>query len=345
MTLFDVLSKISAHVEHQRPLIASEDDTILVSIHPFVRALGYDTQNLTEFRAQFSADAKTTGGEKVDYAILRDGKPIIFIEVKAAHISLNETHWKQLYNYFNAEDVRFGILTNGIEYRFYTDLKKRHIMDKEPFLVIDMLNLDERLAAELEGFTKASFDPQRILDGAQKRRIAHLLARELEQPSDDFVRYFAKQVHSGRLTEEDTQRYKQLVQEAWRMMVKRKESDSNGETVDPDPKPPSDKDIPVFGYYEGHRFEAVMLRTSLVNGFNGGSHCIQYNGRLTNGKEAMIAAIRTVDPAFNPGKKQYGLGFWKVIDPADGTERPLFIMSKHVTPDEDLRQRVLGSSR
>lgn len=311
MSLYDELKKIAQQVKNQRPLIASEDDTILVSIQPFVRALGYDTQNLTEFKAQFSADAKTTGGEKVDYAILREGKPIIFIEAKAAWITLNETNWKQLYNYFNAEDVQFGILTNGIEYRFYTDLKKSHIMDKQPFLTIDMLNLDERLVKELEGFTKSSFDEDRILAHARRRELVRVLQMEIENPSDTLVKHFARHVHSGSLYAADVKQYAQLLKDAWREFVEleiAEQLQQSGElrpapgvteverTVDSEDSPPNllRGDIPVFGFYEGHRFEAVMLRTSLANGFNGGSHCILYDGKLTNGKNAMIAAIRTV---------------------------------------------------
>lgn len=346
MSLFDALSKISEQIQSQRDLITSEQDTILVSVQPFIRALGFDLQNLAEVKSEFSADAKSYGGERVDYALLRDGAPIVFIEAKAASVKLNETHWKQLHNYYNARDARFGILTNGIEYRFYTDLNKSNIMDKQPFITLDMLKLDKRLVDDLRWFTKAEYDVVRIIDGAQKGRITRLLERELNQPSDTFVRHFAKQVHSGRLTEKDVQRYRQLVQVAWQEMLKGNENESNGDTVDPPPPPPPCTDIPVIGKYEGHQFEALILRSSLANGFNGASHCIRYEGKLTSGKQAMIAAIRSVDPNFNPGENQYGLGFWHVVDPADGTKHALYIMSKHVIvkdKDEALRQRVLSS--
>ncbi len=340
MSLFNALSEIAKNIKSHRDAMGiSEATTTQVSILPFIDALGYDTKNPIEVRFQHPI----LNWDAVDYAIVREGEPIVVLEAKKASENLSKKYWKQLFEYFNAEDVRFGILTNGIEYRFYTDLKKRNVMDEQPFLTIDMSNLDERLVAELDSFTKVNFNPQHILDGAQKRRIARLLAREIDKPSDDFVKHFAKQVHSGRLTGEDVQRYRQLVREAWRGLVAEARIDPP-----PPPPPPPGNDIPVYGSYGEHRFEAVMLRTSLANGFNGGSHCIQYSGRLTNGKEAMIAAIRTVDPAFVPGTKQYGLSFWKVIDPDDGTERPLFIMSKHVIVADEagaLRQRVLNQSR
>ena len=169
MGLADELKKISEQVKSQRPLIKTEEATKQVSIRPFIEALGYNTLNLAEVEPEYSADAKASGGERVDYAIKREGKPIILIEVKSANMALSDNNWKQLYNYYGATDVRFGILTNGLEYRFFTDLKKRNIMDKQPFLTIDMLNLDERMVNEIEGFTKPNFDLERILSSAQRR--------------------------------------------------------------------------------------------------------------------------------------------------------------------------------
>lgn len=344
MSLFCALSRIAEHIQQQRHLMNNEEATLQVSIRPFIEALGYNTRNLSEVAPQFTADPRPSGTDRVDYAILRDNYPVILIEAKSVNTSLTENNWKQLHDYFNAEEVRLGILTNGLEYRFYSDLKKRNIMDKQPFLTIDMLNLDERLVAELDSFTKANFDPQRILNGAQKRRIARLLARELEQPSDDFVRFFAKQVHSGRLTEEDAQRYRQLVQEAWRGMVKGIENDSNGKPVDPEPKPPPDGAIPIVGYYEGHRFDAVVMREHIIKGLSIAGHCIRYEGKLMNTTTAAIAAIRSVNPSFEYKRgKPNGFMFWHVADPADGKEHMIRYISGWEQTDEALRERVLSS--
>jgi len=128
MSLFEDLSKISERIQRQRKKMEhNEDATKLVSVQPFIRALGYDTQNLGEVFPEFKADAKISGGERVDYAILSEDKPIIFIEAKAVNILLNESNWKQLYNYFNAKEVRLGILTNGIMYRFYAEIGRAHV--------------------------------------------------------------------------------------------------------------------------------------------------------------------------------------------------------------------------
>ena len=228
----------------------SEATVEQVSVLPFIDALGYDTQNPAEVRKQYAI----LNWDAVDYAILRNNEPIMVVEAKKASEALTK-HWKQLFQYFNADKARVGILTNGIEYRFYTDLDKSNIMDKQPFLTLDMLNPDEQVVKELEGFTKIGFDSERITAVAQKRRITRLLKQEMSQPSDEFVRHFAKQVHSGRLTGADVQRYGQLVKDAWReiqsheTVIVKPPSENGEDDGQKPPPPPPGKDIPVFGYY------------------------------------------------------------------------------------------------
>ena len=219
------------------------------------------------------------------------------------------------------------------------------------FLIVDLLHLNKDHCNELKLFTKSGFDVESCLEAARKlkykRSIRQALKDELEPLSNDLLRHFIKKIRPGALPPSKSllrKELEQLVRRAWDEYIIEK----SGKTPIAPPCPaPSSNEIPVYGSFEGHRFEAIMLRSSLANGFNGASHCIRYMGRLTNGKEAMIAAIRTVDPNFNPGENQYGLGFWHVIDPADGIERPLYIMSKHVIvkdEDEALRRRVLDIS-
>ena len=49
-----------------------------------ISILGYDVFNPLEFCPEYTADVGIKKGEKVDYAILEDGKPNILIDVKAA---------------------------------------------------------------------------------------------------------------------------------------------------------------------------------------------------------------------------------------------------------------------
>ena len=349
MSLIDELRKISEGINQQRPMMTNEAATELVSIHPFIRALGYDIGNLNEVYPQYTADARTSGSERVDYAIKQQGKPIIFIESKAANKVLSENYWRQLYNYFGAEDVRFGILTNGIEYRFYTDLEKLNIMDKQPFLIIDMLNLDERLVNELEGFTKASFDVERILSSARKLRVLRLLDKEYAQPSEEFVKFFARQLYTGTLGKSVVQAFALVVRQAWREFVEQKIASRLQTAIQPEARPAEtetqitveespiqpileDGEIPVFAEYRGHQFEAML---SYVES-NWRASRISFEGVLMTPSRAGKKLILSIRPDFTGANN--GWNFWKLRDPYRNRERPIGDLRK----DEGLRRRLLS---
>ncbi len=321
MNLYDDLSKISKRVKSQlQQMKNNEAATINVSVQPVIRALGYDMENLSEVYPEYPI----LNMDAVDYAIMRDGKPKIFIEAKNANLALDK-HWKQLFQYFNADDVIVGILTNGIEYRFYTDLKKSNIMDKEPFMTIDMLNLDKRLVKELEGFAKSSFDPERIIAGAQRRVLMQLLRQEMERPSDEFVRHFARLVHSGRLPNSDIQRFAQLVKEAWLELMEQKIADR----MQPEPdKEDSDNgagpvlsgtEVPVFGTYKGRRFKATLMIDDSMRLQREDN--MLFDGKPMNHAVAAFEAVKKVDPLMK--KWPTGWIFWRFIDSDTGEERPI----------------------
>ena len=349
MGLMDEMRKISEKINQQRPMMTNEVATELVSIHPFIRALGYDIGNLNEVSPQHTADVRTSGSERVDYAIKQSGKPIIFIDSKAANKVLSENNWRQLYNYFGAEDVRFGILTNGIEYRFYTDLEKLNIMDKQPFLIIDMLNLDDGLVNVLEGFTKANFDVERILSSARKLRVLRLLDKEYASPSEEFVEFFARQLYTGSLSKRALDEFAPVVGQAWREFVEQKiasrlqtaiESEARPVeteapiTVEERPIQPisEDGEIPVFAKYKGHQFEATL---SYVES-NWRESQIRFEGEVLAPSAAGRKAMRSVSPGV-PGPNGWK-NFWKLRDPYRNRERPISDLRK----DEGLRRRLLS---
>ena len=352
MSLMDELRKISENINQQRPMMTNEAATELVSIHPFIRALGYDIGNLNEVYPQYTADARTSGSERVDYAIKQSGKPIIFIESKAANKVLSENHWRQLYDYFGAEDVRFGILTNGIEYRFYTDLEKLNIMDKQPFLIIDMLNLDDGLVNELEGFTKAGFDVERILSSARKLRVLRLLDKEYAQPSEELVGFFARQLYTVDVSRSVIDEFAPVVGQAWREFVEQKIASRLQTAIQPGmprqkpaiakPKKRFKKparrisgnaiEIPVFAEYKGHRFEAML---SYVES-NWRESRIRFEGALMTPSRAgkkLILSIRSDVTGENNG-----WDFWKLRDPYGNKERSI----SDLRDDEGLRRRLLS---
>ncbi len=307
----------------------SERTVEQVSVKPFINALGYDTQSPAEVREQYAI----LNWDAVDFAILRNNEPIMVIEAKKASEALTK-HWKQLFQYFNADKASVGILTNGIEYLFYIDSVKQNIMDDKPSLTINLDSLDKVAVARLEGFTKTRFHRDHSL---RKIKISNLLSIEFQRPSDEFVRFFAKQIHSGAVWKNVIEEYRPIVKQCLDEILKRR----NTEPIPP--KPTTDKDIPVFGYYEGHRFKAKLLRQSIVDGLTIGGSQICYNGELTWLKNAAVMAIRSVDPSFEPTRTfPNGFQFWHVVDPDNGMEHMIRYISGWAMTDEALRQRVLS---
>jgi predicted type IV restriction endonuclease len=185
---------------------------------PFIKALGYNIHDPTEVIPEFTADFGTKKSDRVDYAIMRDGKPIILFECKPATTNLDEQHASQLFQYFTATEARFGVLTNGIVYRFHTDLDETNKMDQKPFLEFNMLEIDETLIKELNRFTKTSFDLGTLLEAASElkytKEIKRILSHQLRETSDDFVRLFASQIYSGKLTPSVRERFAQITRQA-----------------------------------------------------------------------------------------------------------------------------------
>ena len=223
MDLIERMREISNQAPRQLAYIQTEEATKNAFVMPFIQALGYNVFDPTEVVPEYTADVGTKKGEKVDYAILQDGKPIILIEAKSATSDLSDNHASQLFRYFSVTDARIGILTNGLQYRFYSDLEKTNHMDEKPFLIIDILNFDPRPFAQLKKFTKSAFDVARILSSANelkyKREIRLLLDAEYNQPSEDFVRHFAKPVYSGLLRANVIEEFTEIVQQAFREFV------------------------------------------------------------------------------------------------------------------------------
>ena len=185
---------------------------------PFINLLGYDVFNPSEVVPEFTADIGTKQGEKVDYAIKKDDEIIMLIECKRYGADLTEAHASQLYRYFSVVHARIAVLTDGVIYRFYTDLEETNIMDSKPFLEFNMLDIQEPLVNELKRFTKPTFDLDAALTAASDlkytKEIKQTMLEQLETPSEDFVRFFLSHVYSGVRTQPVIQQFTGIVRRA-----------------------------------------------------------------------------------------------------------------------------------
>lgn len=188
-------------------------------ILPFLAALGYDIFNPSEVVAELTADVGTKKGEKVDYAIMRDGFPVILIECKPMGSTLDPGKCNQLHRYFTTHtSAKIGILTDGARYMFFTDLDEQNIMDPKPFMEIDLGSFNERYLPELQKLTKDKWDINGALSSAATlkyvRAVKRVLSEEIAAPSENFVRHFSSLAYDGKLTAKVREQFGPIVRRA-----------------------------------------------------------------------------------------------------------------------------------
>ena len=153
---------------------------------------------------------------------MKDDKAVILIEAKAVNDTLTK-HDAQLFRYFTVTEAKFAILTNGIVYKFYTDLEERNKMDEKPFLEINILDMTDAQIAELKKFTKDSFDIDTIFNTASELKYTSLiksqLTNQLNNPTDDFVRFIINDFYSGVKTSNVVERFKPIVKKSFQQFV------------------------------------------------------------------------------------------------------------------------------
>ena len=334
MSLLESIRKISNNVEQQIDILRREGEEAVkqVSVAPLIEALGYDTRNLLEVKSQFMVE-----NEWVDYAIMRNGQPIILVEAKRVRNTLSEKHWRQLHDYFGATEVQFAILTNGIDYQFYTDLKIRNNMDKVPFLTFNMRDLKDKLVKELESFTKSEFDPERSLLSAKRSALYRAVQKEFEHPSDEFVAYFVQRITTSLPTEADVY----VLTEVLGDVINDRISAREPSVIEPEPPRMGDKvaepaneinsppvseiiEIPVYSDYEGKAFEATLLFDPLSKSKNTylmSKTKIRFDGEKMGVNDAELKARQSI--ARDAKQNWNGWKRWKLRDPSTGELRAI----------------------
>ena len=223
MDFIDQLQELSAKVSKICNLLQTEEATKNALVMPFIKILGYDIFDPTEVITEFVADVGIKKGEKVDYAIQKDGKIIMLFECKHCGGDLSISHASQLFRYFSVTDARIAVLTNGIVYRFFTDLEAPNKMDEKPFLEINLLELNNSLVAELKKLTKSAFNIDDLMTTAGElkytQQIKRLLAEQLENPSDEFVKLVASKVFSGVMTPNRREYFSGIAKRAFRHLI------------------------------------------------------------------------------------------------------------------------------
>lgn len=223
MELNEKLNQFITRLEAIKDSIQTEEATKTSMIMPFFQLLGYDVFNPMEFVPEYTADVGIKKGEKIDYAILVDGEPLIFIECKAYGENLDK-HNSQLFRYFAATlSAKFGILTDGVTYKFYTDLEEKNRMDDTPFLTFNLLNLQDRDISEIKRFTREVLDVDNILNSAENLKYSNLIknwfAQEIENPSVEFTKLVLSNIYEGTKNQKAVEKFTPLVKRALQQYI------------------------------------------------------------------------------------------------------------------------------
>ncbi len=194
--------RVIAHARQavsRAPRIDNEAKTNASLVQPFLAALGYDVGNPDEVSPEHHADFSEKYQNKVDYAILHLGHPVIALESKRCGAVMKDDRG-QLRSYFNAcPTVKLGILTDGLKYEFYADSDKPNMMDETAFLRVDFAEIaangsvDDNTLGGIAAIRSGLFNPEDV--GAEAKRkllfesIVAIMKQFKTEPSDEFVRF------------------------------------------------------------------------------------------------------------------------------------------------------------
>jgi hypothetical protein len=298
----DFRQRVIAHaklVTSRAPKVDSEASTNASLVQPFLTTLGYDVGNPEEVYPEHHADFSDKYQNKVDYAILHNGVPVIALESKRVGAAMKDDRG-QLRSYFNAcPTVKLGILTDGLKYEFYADSDKPNMMDETAFLRLDFAEvakdgaIDDNTLGGIGAIRSGLFNPEDV--GAEAKRkllfesIVEIIKQFKAEPSDDFIRFILSRhevgTKMGKLTQKIVDMNRDVVRSAMEAFVaqealarfgyapkdvvrtptERPETAASPVAIAPEPAPeafsPSEGEAKAFSYAKNRLFYLVRNDT------------------------------------------------------------------------------------
>ncbi|GBR42459.1 hypothetical protein AD943_10255 [Gluconobacter roseus] len=191
---------------------------------PLLSFLGYDIMNPDEVCPEHNADFSDKYKNRVDFAIMKSGNPVIAIECKTRGAALKDDRG-QLRSYFNAAPtVKMGVITDGLVYEFYADSDEPNMMDANAFLTFDLNEIskgkiEDSVIGGLNSLHKDSFDPENIGAEAKRKLVFQNLVQQIEElsttPSEPFVRLLLQNIGMSHVRAKAMTEYISLTQSAF----------------------------------------------------------------------------------------------------------------------------------
>ena len=237
MDLKEKMIALAERVARQKNDVMTEEATKTSFILPFLHALGYDIFDPAEVRPEADCDFGKKKGLKVDYTISIDGTPVMLIECKHWSVDLDK-HKAQLFHYYSTSKAKFGILTNGIVYKFFTDLDKDNLMDEKPFFEINLVDLKDSHIEKLKEFSRDCYCTSTILSYAKEMKYVNafrtMIGEMAQNPSEEFAKIFIKQVYDKPITKNAINDYTPLLVRAFQQYINDNINDRLKQAITPD---------------------------------------------------------------------------------------------------------------
>ncbi|GHV51251.1 hypothetical protein FACS1894216_04920 [Synergistales bacterium] len=193
MELIDTIRQIAKTYNEKKDSITTEEASKMALVLPLIQALGYNVFDTSEVFPEYVADIAGRKGEKIDYAIMGEGEPIIIIECKWSGAELTDDNKSQLIRYFvTLPAVKIAVLTNGLVYQFYTDIDHENQMDAKPYFQFDIRAITSHEAKELAKYAKTDFKLDNIINAATELKyigeIKRYIGDQFANPDDEFAK-------------------------------------------------------------------------------------------------------------------------------------------------------------
>lgn len=360
MDLVEKLQKLAVDVPRRQEAAIDEANTGSYLVDPFLLALGYNPTEPDDVQKELTADVGRRRN-KADYVLKQAGVEIILLEIKPVGTNLSE--WvSQLDGYFrNKEDIKFAMLADGIIYWFFSDFDSPNVMDKEPFLILDLRKIHKSIVDIVDVvslFTKSRFHRESAIEAARlakdRFRVRRVLNAEINPLSSALVSYFIERISPGRLPKTRREELNKLVKRAWQEFLtstaKQKaevpathegtETQEKFQHVTLQSKSNYMGDsvaIPVHIDYRprGSKQKYVLNGTLILKDDIGRNQkIVEYDEDLHRPSEAAGRALRSVNPGVsNPN----GWVYWTFVNPNTGEDQVIDVLTK----DTELRRQLL----
>lgn len=171
MNLKETLTTVAERI--RSGTLKNEADVKQFVILPVLRALDWDDSDPLMIRPEYAA-----GPGQVDYALLHDGQPLVFIEAKRLG-NMDDKGEEQLFQYASNKGIPLLILTDGDRWDFYLSMAAGDPPERRFFRM--ELSLPEHEVPDFVGFLEEHLHQAAIVSGRAKSSAERLHASDVER--------------------------------------------------------------------------------------------------------------------------------------------------------------------